>query len=124
MKGLTLLLAVAAIAVALSLPADRATREAVACTYINAFDAGADADTVRVGDYITITGTSNCSTLCDESHSCGGEALYTCYGITRDSACPPLGSGPTGCVQGNNLSGHYQVAVKTGRCLKLCACSG
>ena len=117
MRYLTFLLLVAAVAVALSLPADRATREVVACTYINAYSD--DTTNVREGVYITITGS--CGGTCI-AQSCGGETLSSCYAVTVDSQCPPLAAGPATCVTGNNLSGHYLVALRTGNCLKLCAC--
>ena len=117
MRYLTLLLVVTAIWVGLSLPTDPVTREGVACDYVNAY---ALSDSLTEGRYITITGSCQGQT-CTE-HPCGGETLSTCYAVTLDSQCPPFSAGPSYCVQGNNLSGHYLIAVRIGNCLKLCAC--
>ena len=117
MRVLTLLLAVAAIAVGLSLPVDRLTREGVACDYVNAYDLSGD---IPDGAYITITGPA--AGQCDPP-SCGG-TLSNCYDVTVDSQCVPFGGGGTRQVAGNNLSGHYHVTRGQDNCLVLCTCSG
>ena len=113
MRVLTLLLVVAAVAGALSLPADRVTREGAACTSeVYAYTGQA----LSAGQYVTIgSATSYTISVC-------GHDFTTLYSeCVVSSSCGPTGAG-TITIYGTDLSGDYHVTAVNNGCITMCRC--
>lgn len=117
MRSSTLLLVVAVLAVALSVPADRLIREGTACTLINAWTS----ESLSSGKYVDIEASPQQS----EQHTCNNETFSTPYAITGLApSCAISGSSFTGVLYSRSglAAGRYEVTVGSGGCIELCIC--
>lgn len=95
------------------------SQPAGACSYIRAFLVAPTSCSFAEGDYITI-GTVDEEPI--NGHDCEQETFHTRYNATKTDGC----GGSTTCsfrIEGNNLSGTYQVDQVSNGCLNLCTCT-
>ena len=117
MRSSTLLLVVGALAVALSVPADRLIREGTACTLINAWTS----ESLSSGKYVDIEASPGQS----QQHTCNNETFNTPYTITGTaSSCAGSAGLPTGVLYSRSglAAGRYEVTVGSDGCIELCIC--